>query len=61
MINKSLYKNKLIDLKKNINFYKKQCKYTDDIINKLKEQRKKIIDSNKNFEPKIKIVLQTIL
>ena len=54
--NKSFDKNKLIDLKKNINFYKKQCKYTDDIINKLKEQRKKIIDSNKNFEPKIKIV-----
>ena len=47
---KSLYTNRLSDLKKNINFYKRQCKYTDDMINKLEDQRKKIIDSNKNFK-----------
>ena len=52
---KSLYTNKISDLRKNINFYKKQCKYSDDMINKLKEQRKKLIDANKNFEQKIKI------
>ena len=52
---KSLYTTKLSDLKKNINFYKRQCNYTDDMINKLKEQRKKLIDSNKNLDQKIKI------
>ena len=52
---KSLYTNKLSDLKKNINFYKTQCKYADDLINKLKDQKKKLIDANKNFQQKIKI------
>ena len=52
---KCFYSNKVTELKKNINFYKKQCKYTEDMINKLKEQRKKLIDSNKNLEQKIKI------
>ena len=51
---KSLYTNKLSNLKKNINFYKRQIKFSDDMINKLKEQRKKLVDSNKNFEQKIK-------
>ena len=52
---KCFYSNKVTELKKNINFYKKQCKYTDDMINKLKDQRKKLIDANKNLEQKIKI------
>ena len=52
---KSLYTNKLSDLKKNINFYKRQCKYTDDMINKLQDQRKKLVDANKSFEQKLKI------
>ena len=52
---KSLYTSKLSSLKKNINFYKKQIKYSEDILNKLKDQKKKLIDSNKNLEQKIKI------
>ena len=52
---KSLYTNRISELRKNINFYKKQCNYTEDMVNKLKEQRKKLIDANKNFEQKIKI------
>ena len=52
---KSLYTNKVSELRKNINFYKKQCNYTEDMVNKLKEQRKKLIDANKNFDQKIKI------
>jgi len=52
---KCFYSNKVIELKKNINFYKKQCQYTDDMVNKLKDQRKKLIDANKNLEQKIKI------
>ena len=35
--------------------YKKQIKYTEDILNKLKDQKKKLIDANKNFDQKIKI------
>ncbi len=52
---KSLYTNKLSNLKKNINFYKRQCKYTEDMINKLQDQRKKLIDVNKNSDQKLKI------
>ena len=52
---KCMYTNKVSELKKNINFYKRQCKYSDDMINKLKEQRKKLIDMNKNIDQKIKI------
>ena len=52
---KSLYTSKLSSLKKNIRFYKKQIKYSEDILNKLKDQKKKLIDSNKNLEQKIKI------
>ena len=52
---KCLYTNKLCNLRKNINFYKRQIKFSDDMINKLKEQRKKLVDSHKNFEQKITI------
>ena len=52
---KCIYTNKVSELKKNINFYKRQCQYSDDMINKLKEQRKKLIDMNKNLDQKIKI------
>ncbi len=52
---KCLYTNKLSNLRKNINFYKRQIKFSDDMINKLKEQRKKLVDSHKNFEQKITI------
>ena len=52
---KSLYTGKVSSLKKSINFYKRQIKYTEDILNKLKEQKKKLIDSNKSFDQKIKI------
>ena len=52
---KSLYTGKVSTLKKSINFYKRQIKYTEDILNKLKEQKKKLIDSNKSFDQKIKI------
>ena len=52
---KSLYTGKVSSLKKSINFYKKQIKYSDDVLNKLKEQKKKLIDSNKNLDQRIKI------
>ena len=52
---KSLYSNRVTELKKNIGFYKKQCRYTEDMINKLKDQRKKLIENNKNLDQKIKI------
>ena len=52
---KSLYTGKVSSLKKSINFYKRQIKYTEDILNKLKEQKKKLIDSNKSFDQKIRI------
>ena len=52
---KCFYSDKVSELKKNINFYKKQCQYTDEMINKLKDQRKKLIDANKNLDQKIKI------
>ena len=57
---KSLYTKKVTELKKNIGFYKKQCKYTDDMINKLKEQKSKLINTNKNINQKI-IISQKFL
>ena len=51
---KTLYTSKVSSLKKSINFYKRQIKHTEDILNKLKDQKKKLIDSNKNFQQKIK-------
>ena len=52
---KSLYSGKVSTLKKNINFYKKQIKYSEEMLNKLKDQKKKLIDSNPNLQQKIKI------
>ena len=52
---KSLYSSKVSTLKKNINFYKKQIKYSEEMLNKLKDQKKKLIDSNPNLQQKIKI------
>ena len=52
---KSLYSGKVSILKKNINFYKKQIKYSEEMLNKLKDQKKKLIDSNQNLQQKIKI------
>ena len=52
---KTLYTGKVSSLKKSINFYKKQNKYLDDVLNKLKEQKKKLINSNKHLDHKIKI------
>ena len=37
---KSLYSGKVSTLKKNINFYKKQIKYSEEMLNKLKDQKK---------------------
>ena len=51
---KTLYTSKVSSLKKSINFYKRQIKHTEEILNKLKEQKKKLIDSNKNIQQKIK-------
>ena len=39
---KSFYTNKISELNKLINFFSKQCKYSDNLINKLKEQRTKL-------------------
>ena len=51
---KSFYTNKISELNKLINFFSKQCKYSDNLINKLKEQRKKlkegINENKKEFE-----------
>ena len=52
---KSLYSGKVSTLKKNINFYKKKIKYSEEMLNKLKDQKKKLIDSNPNLQQKIKI------
>ena len=52
---KSLYTSKVSELKKSINLYKRNIKYTEDILNKLKDQKKKLVDANKNFDQKIKI------
>ena len=43
----SLYMNKIDKLKGSIKFYKRQIKYSDIEIKKLKDRRKKIIDSEK--------------
>ena len=43
----SLYLDKINKLKGNIKFYKRQIKYSDIEINKLKDRRKKVIDSEK--------------
>ena len=51
---KSFYTNKISELNKLINFFSKQCKYSDNLINKLKEQRAKlkegINENKKEFE-----------
>ena len=52
---KSSYTSKVSELKKSINLYKRNIKYTEDILNKLKDQKKKLVDANKNFDQKIKI------
>ena len=43
----SLYLKKISDLKKNVNFYKSQNKYNESMINKLKEQKKKTLETIK--------------
>ena len=52
---KSSYSIKISQLKKNINFYKGQIKNSDELLNKLKEQRKKLMEANKGFDSKLKI------
>ena len=47
---KSLYTGKVSLLKKNINFYKKQIKYSGELLNKLYDQKKKLLDSNKKIK-----------
>ena len=47
---KSLYTGKVSSLKKNINFYKKQIKYSEELLNKLHDQKKKLLDSNKKIK-----------
>ena len=47
---KSLYTGKVSSLKKNINFYKKQMKYSEELLNKLHDQKKKLLDSNKKIK-----------
>jgi len=42
---KSLYTGKVSSLKKSINFYKKQIKYSDDVLNKLKERLQPVYNS----------------
>ncbi len=43
----SIYRNKIQELKKSINFYKGQLKHSNDELTKLKEKRKKLIDTEK--------------
>ena len=43
----SIYKNKIKELKKSIKFYEKQIKYSEDELAKLKEKRKKLIETEK--------------
>ena len=43
----SLYINKIVKLKKSVKFYKKNLEYTENELNKLKDKRKKLIDSEK--------------
>ena len=47
---KSLYTGKVSSLKKNINFYKKQMKYSEELLNKLRDQKKKLLESNKKIK-----------
>ena len=42
-----IYRNKIQELKKSINFYKGQLKHSNDELAKLKEKRKKLIDTEK--------------
>ena len=50
----SSYLKKITDLKKNVHFFKKQNIYNESIINKLKEQKKNILESL-NFSKNLKI------
>ena len=43
----SIYRNKIQELKKSINFYKGQLKHSNEELTKLKEKRKKLIDTEK--------------
>ena len=43
----SIYRNKITELKKSIKFYKGQLKHSNDELSKLKEKRKKLIDTEK--------------
>ena len=43
----SLYLNKINKIKKSIKFYKKQIQYSENEINKLKDKRKKLIETEK--------------
>ena len=43
----SIYRNKIKELKKSIKFYERQIKYSEDELNKLKEKRKKLIETEK--------------
>ena len=43
----SIYRSKIQELKKSINFYKGQLKHSNDELTKLKEKRKKLIDTEK--------------
>ena len=43
----SIYKNKIRELKKSIKFYEIQIKYSEDELAKLKEKRKKLIETEK--------------
>ena len=43
----SVYKNKIKELKKSIKFYERKIKYSEDELNRLKEKRKKLIDTEK--------------
>ena len=52
---KNLFINKISQLKKNINFYKRQLKITEDELNKLKNQKKNLIESKPIFFQKINI------
>ena len=50
----SLYLKKITDLKKNVYFFKKQNIYNETIINKLKEQKKNVLESL-NYSQNLKI------
>ena len=43
----TMYKNKIRQLKKSIKFYERKIKYSEDELNRLKEKRKKLIDTEK--------------